>query len=165
MANKGRAGGGGGSVRWIVTKWRKFGTQYFLVNPRSNVGWDFPAKKAKMLISKYAWALRRKGNKCTEILLLIWIINQRNAYQSSSVVALITNHLPHILIVFLIKERVSPDRTAQMCSGAALRVDDYELDVLMKVIYIFTFWLLFSFRVFVKACMKLQRARSISVRG
>ena len=46
-----------------------------------------------------------------------------------------------------------------------MRVDDHELDVLMKVIYIFTFWLLVSSRVFVKACATLQLARSISVRA
>ena len=88
----------------------------------------------------------RKGNKCTEILLLIWIINQRNGYQS---ISLITNHLPHILILFPFTEHVSSDRTAQMrmmkCDylkfifGRHCGGDDHDLDVLMRVIYIFTF--------------------------
>ena len=43
-----------------------------------------------------------------------------------------------------------------LCSGATVQEDDHELDVLMKVIYIFAFWRLFFFRVFVKACTKLS---------
>ena len=38
----------------------------------------------------------------------------RERVQSSSFVSLITNHLPHIWILFLFTEHVSPDRTAQM---------------------------------------------------